>query len=773
MVCSILSPMRLAVISRVGSVLVLGLFASVIAQPSDGAPESRPTRGDGLESKLKEAALALEVEFSQLKERAEEGNAAAQYQLSRLLIFGEGTPVDLKAAFGYAEKSAAGGYGLGHYHLGQMYRYGTGTDPDVKKSDEAFASAVQSLPKLVEAKNTEAMQALALLYYRGWGGLEQDRARALAFNRQGAELGDPIAAVEEADQYWDGKGTHRQRSRAKRQYRKALPELMDMAEKGDRQAQLFVGNLLATTRLGPRNFSESIKWHMPGAEAGYSNMQFLIGARNQKGNGVAKNDAAAMEWYQKAAVQGHPGAINNVGWMHGNGRAGGDENGEKASEMYLKAAQRGNDVSQNNIAMRLFNGSGIEQDKEKAFMWHKRSAENDNGRGQYFLALRYDTGEGTEPDLEKAVYWFKRAAENDHRAEYDRSKKDYTYGAQMRLAQIYIEGRGTKRDLNEAIYWVARTTEFERLAAVNSFHVHETTIAKRAVEAYQPLKQYLDEGWPASPRNLRDIIDMANEGDAQAQYEVGALHLLGIGGAPKNPKLVLQWARKAASQGHAGALYYLGICNEEGRGMESNPDKAKELYTKAAEQGHAGASNNLGAMAEATGKSPEVVVNHYQKAAAGRNVHGSYNWARLKDTDKANADTKKEIIARCLRAAKGGHAGAQNNLAALLQVDAKNEEGIEEAARWYRNASNQGHADAQFNLGLMILRGQGGLTVDRKEAFVWWGRAALQDQKQAIKHLPALADRMNQEELSEGRKIIGQWENNEQVPQLFVIRKGD
>jgi TPR repeat protein len=773
MVCSMLSSMRLVVLSRVSGLLVFGLFVLVFAQPSDEAPKSRSTRGDGLAAELKEAAPALEVKFSRLKEQAAEGNAEAQYQLSQLLVFGVGTPVDLKAAFDYAKKSAAAGYGLGNYHLGRMYRYGTGTEPDVKKSDEAFASAVQALPKLVEAKNTEAMLALALLYYRGWGGLEQDRVKALALNRQGAEQGNPIAAVEEADQYWDGKGTHRQRTKAVRQYRKIMPKLMDEAEVGDRQAQLLVGNLLATTRLGPRNFTESIKWHMPGAKVGYSAMQFLIGARHQKGNGMAKNDVAAMEWYQKAAAQGHPGAINNVGWMHGNGRAGGGENGEKASEMYLKAAQRGNDVSQNNIAMRLFDGSGIEQDREKAFMWHKRSAENDNGRGQYFLALRYDTGEGTAPDLKQAVYWYKRAAENDHRAEYERGKKDYVYGAQMRLAQIYIEGRGAKRDLNQALYWMARTTEFDRSVAVNTFHVHETTVAKRAIEEYRPLKKYLEEGWPASPPNLRDIIDAANEGDSQAQYEVGALHILGIGGAPKKTKLALEWVTKAANQGHAGALYYLGICNEEGRGLESNRGRASELYSKAAELGHPGASNNLGALAETTGESLEVVVKYYQKAAAGGSVHGSYNLARLKETDEHQGNNTQELIEHYLFAAKRGHAEAQNNLAVLLQKAAKDEKGLEEVARWCRNAANQGHANAQFNLGLIILRGQGGLTIDRKEVFVWWGRAALQDQPDAIKNLPALAEQMSQEEQVEGRKIIGQWEGNMLVSQLFVIREGD
>ena len=342
--------MRSAAIQQISGLLLFVSSLLVIAQPEG----RKPTRGDGLADKLQKAVPALEVEFSKLKERAAEGDAAAQYRLSRLLVFGVGTPVDLKAAFGYAEKSSAAGNGLGCLHLGQMYRYGTGTEPDLKKSNEAFALAAKKLPGLVEAKNTEAMQALALLYYRGWGELEQDRGKSLALNHQGAELGDLIAAIEEADQLWDGKGTHRQRTKATRQYRNTMPKLMDLAESGDRQAQLFVGNLLASTRFGPRNFTESVKWHMPGAKAGYSGMQFLIGARNQKGNGVPKNDALAMEWYQKAAAQGHPGAINNVGWMNGNGRAGGGENGEKASQMYLKAAQRGNDVSQNNIAMRMF-----------------------------------------------------------------------------------------------------------------------------------------------------------------------------------------------------------------------------------------------------------------------------------------------------------------------------------------------------------------------------------------------------------------------------------
>ena len=753
-----------------GVLLLILLSLKVSAQEQQKAES---TRGDGLAAKLQEAEPRLQKEFAELKAQAEAGQAAAQYRLSWLLVYGTGTPVDLKAAFQAAQQSAAAGHGLGLTHLGEMYRFGTGTEPDEEKSNTSFSQAAKSLPALVAEGNTEAMRALAMLYYRGWGGLKQDHAKALALNHQAAEAGDAIGSVEEADQLWDGKGTHRQRSKATRLYRAALPKLMTQAEEGDRRAQLIVGNLLATERLtGKRDFEECIKWHQPVADAGYADLQFLIGARYQKGNGKAQNDAEAMKWYELSAAQGHPGAINNVGWMHGNGRAGaGEANDEKASEMYLKAAERGNSVSQNNIAMRLFSGDGVEQDKEQAFYWHKRSAENDNGRGQYFLALRYDTGQGTEPNLEKAVHWYQRAAENDHRAEYDSSQGGYAYGAQMKLSDIYREGRGTKRDLAKALYWMARTTEFERSKAVNAFLNHETAIARKAAALHGQLQQYLDEGWPVSPRNGREIQEAAEQGDAQAQYELAALHLLGLGGVGRQPAKVLEWVGKAAAQGHAGAQFYMGICYEEGRAVPSDAAKARELFVKAAAQGHAGAENHLGVLAEKAGAKLETVAAHFDRAAGLGDHRAAYNWARVMEADPA---MRQQVLHRYQAAAEQGLAAAQNNLAWLLQQNsAATEEDLEQAVRWYRAAANQGHADAQYNLGLMSLRGQGGLKMARSEAFVWWGRAVMQNHPQSVRQIHRLAGLLNAEEIRIARQTIQAWGEGQRVPQLYVVREGD
>ncbi|MDP7011807.1 MAG: tetratricopeptide repeat protein [Verrucomicrobiota bacterium] len=750
--------MRVAFLFGVVSQVGLALFlCSGHAQQVD----NKPTRGDGLVAKLKAIEPKLKATFSELKQNAEDGDGAAQERVSQLLEHGQGVAVDLKAAFSWAEKSADGGYGLGEFRLGLMYRFGTGIEPDEKRSNQWLLKAAKSLPALVEQKNTKAMQALATLHYRGWGDLDQDRVKALELNQQAADAGDVLALVEVADQLWDGKGTRRQRTKAKNLYKKALPMLMDLGETGDREAQFIVGNLLAGLRMGARDFEESIKWQHPGADAGYPAAQFLIGARHQKGHGMPQNDAIAMDWYNKAAAQGHPGAINNVGWMHGTGRVAGGADGAKASAMYLRAAERGNSVSQNNIAMRLFSGADIAQDKEKAFEWHKRSAENDYGRGQYYLAMRFDTGEGTEPNLERAVYWYKRAAENDE------------INSQAKLAQMYRDGRGVKRNLRESLNWLARVTEFER-DKVNPFFAREQASARSAAQGYVKLKKYVDEGWPVSPRDLNEVQAEAEKGDANAQYELAALNAGGVGGLTESTKTAYQWAAKAAAQGHAGAQYYLGICHEEGRNVSRSSAKAREWYQKAAAQDHAGAQNNLAAILEETA-SMEEAGPLYLKAAKGGSANGCYNLARLIETGTGGlgeADPKA-AFEEFSKAARMGHGPAQNNLGLMYQMGVGVKANLEESVRWYQYAANQDNLDAQFNLGLMTLRGEGGLKADKVKAFVLWGRAAMKAHRQATENLAALANELTEDEKNQGRAEVREWTQNHKVLQYFVIREGD
>ncbi|WP_304666925.1 tetratricopeptide repeat protein, partial [Neisseria bergeri] len=56
----------------------------------------------------------------------------------------------------------------------------------------------------------------------------------------------------------------------------------------------------------------------------------------------------------------------------------------------------------------------------------------------------------------------------------------------------------------------------------------------------------------------------------------------------------VQWYRKAAEQGYAGAQVNLGLMYEQGQGVRQDYAQAVQWYRKAAEQGYAGAQVNLG-----------------------------------------------------------------------------------------------------------------------------------------------------------------------------------
>ncbi len=98
----------------------------------------------------------------------------------------------------------------------------------------------------------------------------------------------------------------------------------------------------------------------------------------------------------------------------------------------------------------------------------------------------------------------------------------------------------------------------------------------------------------------------ANQGDADAQFNLALLYKLGAG-IPKDLKQAVYWYTKAAEQGHVNAQYSLGSLYLDGDGQEVPKDfkQAVYWYTKAAEQGLVNAQYSLGHMYEYNDESPQ------------------------------------------------------------------------------------------------------------------------------------------------------------------------
>jgi TPR repeat protein len=68
----------------------------------------------------------------------------------------------------------------------------------------------------------------------------------------------------------------------------------------------------------------------------------------KSGQGVDQSDATAVEWYRKAADQGHAEAQYNLGVMYERGKGVGQSD-PTAAQWYFKAAEQGHADAQKNL----------------------------------------------------------------------------------------------------------------------------------------------------------------------------------------------------------------------------------------------------------------------------------------------------------------------------------------------------------------------------------------------------------------------------------------
>ena len=189
----------------------------------------------------------------------------------------------------------------------------------------------------------------------------------------------------------------------------------------------------------------------------------------------------------------------------------------------------------------------------------------------------------------------------------------------------------------------------------------------------------------------------AEQGDADAQYELGQAYYFGKG-VTKDDWKAVKWYRKAAKQGHADAQFKLGYMHSLREGVPREDFKAAvKWYRKAAEQGNAKAQHSLGTM---------------------------YDMGFGVRSDRNEALRLYEMAEEGLRiAAEQGDADAQYLWGDAHWWGTGALEDEEEAAKWHRKAAEQGHVNSQYALAIMYYKGEG-VPQDLGEASKWCRMAA-------------------------------------------------
>jgi len=123
-------------------------------------------------------------------------------------------------------------------------------------------------------------------------------------------------------------------------------------------------------------YKEAVEILRPLAEQGEVNAQIQMGNMYASGFGVKQDNKEALKLYHQAAEQGSVEAEYLLGAMYGIPRPGLIPNYEEALKWYLSAAEQGHADAQYSVGAVYFKGEGVPTDYVMGYAWMDVASQN-------------------------------------------------------------------------------------------------------------------------------------------------------------------------------------------------------------------------------------------------------------------------------------------------------------------------------------------------------------------------------------------------------------
>ena len=196
--------------------------------------------------------------------------------------------------------------------------------------------------------------------------------------------------------------------------------------------------------------------------------------------------------------------------------------------------------------------------------------------------------------------------------------------AQFDVGTMYLNGRGVAADRAKALEWLRQAAsqgEPKAVSRLKLMQANETRFARTA--------------------------SLASKGDKDSLYDLGNMHLEGVGTNIDVVKAIAAF-EQSANQGHTKAAYKIGLIFYEGNGIKPNSKHAFKWFRQAAEGGYPAAQYYLGKL-YAAGKG---VKRDRAEALVwlGKAVDGGFDQARgemidVSESMKAQSESAADTAA--------------------------------------------------------------------------------------------------------------------------------
>ncbi len=288
-----------------------------------------------------------------------------------------------------------------------------------------------------------------------------------------------------------------------------------------------------------------------------------IGDVYYDGEGVIQDYKVAVKYYTEAADFGNSHAIYMLGKCYLNGD-GVDQNDQKAVEYFTHASQIGNSEAIVSLGQCYLYGYGVSQDEYKARDLFQQAADLQNSDAMLQLGVSYlfPSNPSIQGDEKEAFSWINKAAMLDN------------VNALVFLGGFYAEGLGVSKNSNTAFELFSKAADLGSDGGMQLLGI-----------CYQ-------EGIGTNinhDKMTEWYTKAADLGNSAAMISLAYCSYRG----ESNNRMAYDLALKAAELNNAEAMCFIGICYENGIGVEKNKKSAKEWYQKALDAGNQNAQQYL------------------------------------------------------------------------------------------------------------------------------------------------------------------------------------
>jgi TPR repeat protein len=345
------------------------------------------------------------------------------------------------------------------------------------------------------------------------------------------------------------------------------------ATKGNVEAMLDLGVMLAQGMGGPKDLPGAAQWFTQAAEKGNVRSMLNLGFQYRTGQGVEPNPAESLRWYRRAAEAGDSTGMYWLADAHYKAKEF-----PQAMQWFRKSSDAGDSDSTLMVGYMYSHGEGVELDAEKAFAFYLTAARAGNNGAMFNIGEYYKNGKGVAQNGSAARFWYLRAAMSGSE---DASEQFAQLAASESAdgARLYALAEKTRNSAStNAAFEAAKIKAFPIM--MESAEMGYLPAVATIVNAYQ-----YGDGVAKDMAKAREwALISAEMGNDSSQTVLAQYMLEGVGG-PRNTQGARFWFEKAALAGNSLAMWKLARIYDGDYGLPPNAALASFWWFEAFKAG--------------------------------------------------------------------------------------------------------------------------------------------------------------------------------------------